>query len=76
MPAIITDQFRILNADTFTKSLTGIGTTTNNYYSFLAHPNPTFDDVENYGDASNWSTNPPEWILFSRKIYITIVCSF
>ena len=28
MPAIITDQFRILNADTFTKSLTGIGTTT------------------------------------------------
>ena len=38
MPAIITDQFRILNADTFTKSLTGIGTTTNNYYSFLGSP--------------------------------------
>ena len=59
MPAIITDQFRILNAETFTKSLTGIGTTTNNYYTFLAHPNPSFDDVENYG-VSNWSNNPPE----------------
>ena len=58
MPAIITDQFRILNADTFTKSLTGIGTTTNYYYSFLAHPNPTFNGVENYGDASNWPTEP------------------
>jgi hypothetical protein len=49
MPAIITDQFRILNTETFVKSFTGIGTTTNYYYSFLAHPNPT-----------NWQTDPPE----------------
>ena len=38
---IITDQFRILNAETFIKSFTGIGTTANNYYTFLGHPNPT-----------------------------------
>ena len=50
MPAIITDQFRILNAETFTKSFTGIGTTTNYYYTFLGHPNPKNDDIVDYGD--------------------------
>jgi hypothetical protein len=59
MPAIITDQFRILNAETFAKSLTGIGTTSNYYYTFLAHPNPTNVSIEDYGD-SNWSSEPPE----------------
>ena len=50
MPAIITDQFRILNAETFAKSFTGIGTTTNYYYTFLGHPNPKNDDIVDYGD--------------------------
>jgi hypothetical protein len=59
MPAIITDQFRILNAETFVKSFTGIGTTTNYYYTFLAHPNPTNTTIENYG-ISSWNSNPPE----------------
>jgi len=59
MPAIITDQFRILNTETFVKSFTGIGTTTNYYYSFLAHPNPTNTSVENYG-TSGWQESPPE----------------
>jgi len=59
MPAIITDQFRILNTETFVKSFTGIGTTTNYYYSFLAHPNPTNTSIENYGD-SGWQADPPE----------------
>ena len=59
MPAIITDQFRILNAETFTKSVTGIGTTSNFYYTFLAHPDPTNDDIEDYGDP-NWGTTPPD----------------
>ena len=59
MPAIITDQFRILNTETFVKSFTGIGTTTNYYYSFLAHPNPTNTNIENYG-TSDWQTDPPE----------------
>lgn len=59
MPAIITDQFRILNAETFTKSFVGIGSTTNTYYTFLAHPNPTNTTIENYGQ-NTWSTDPPE----------------
>ena len=59
MPAIITDQFRILNTETFVKSFTGIGTTTNYYYSFLAHPNPTNTNIENYG-TSDWQADPPE----------------
>ena len=57
MPAIITDQFRILNAETFVKSLVGIGTTANTLYTFLGHPNPTNTLVENYG-VSNWSSSP------------------
>ena len=59
MPAIITDQFRILNAETFSKSLTGIGTTANYYYTFLGHPDPSNTDIGNYG-TNDWSTNPPE----------------
>ena len=59
MPAIITDQYRILNAETFIDSFVGIGTTgKNNYYTFLGHPisYPTNLDVKNYG-ASDWG-NP------------------
>ena len=58
MPAIITDQFRILNAETFTQSFTGIGTTTNYYYTFLGHPNPTNTQIGDYGD-NTWSSDPP-----------------
>ena len=58
MPAIITDQFRILNAETFTQSFTGIGTTTNYYYTFLGHPNPTNVNIGDYGELT-WSTAPP-----------------
>ena len=60
MPAIITDQYRILNAETFVDSFVGIGTTgKNNYYTFLGHPNPTniTDDI-GYGD-SRWAVEPP-----------------
>ena len=39
MPAIISDQFRIMNAETFTKSLVGVGNTFNNYYTFIGQPN-------------------------------------
>lgn len=59
MSAIITDQFRILNAETFVKSFTGIGATVNHYYTFLGHPDPNRTLVENYGDSS-WSTSPPD----------------
>ena len=37
MPAVITDQFRISNAETFVQSFVGVGTTANYYYTFLAH---------------------------------------
>ena len=57
MPAIITDQFRILNAETFAQSFTGIGTTTNYYYTFLGHPNPTNVSIGDYGDTEWGSTN-------------------
>lgn len=39
MPAIITDQFRVLNAETFVKSLVSVGNTANNYYTFIGQPN-------------------------------------
>ena len=59
MPAIITDQYRILNAETFVDSFVGIGTTgNNNYYTFLGHPNPKNIDVKNYG-ASDWGNPVP-----------------
>jgi len=60
MPAIITDQFRILNAETFVKSFVGVGSTgNNNFYTFLAHPNPQYTDVVNYG-KTNWNTDIPD----------------
>lgn len=57
MAAIITDQFRILNADTFVKSFTGIGTTTNVYYTFIGLPNST--DTTTGSGTSDWNTNVP-----------------
>ena len=39
MPAIISEQFRILNAETFVKSFVGVGSTVNKYYAFLGLPN-------------------------------------
>ena len=58
MPAIISDQFRILNAETFVQSFTGIGTTAN-YYTFLGHPNPANVTIPNYGNA-DWPQEPKD----------------
>tara|TARA_Y100001937_G_scaffold84049_1_gene113716 strand:+ start:1220 stop:2848 length:1629 start_codon:yes stop_codon:yes gene_type:complete len=59
MPAIITDQYRILNAETFVDSFVGIGTTgKNNYYTFLGHPNPKNQEVKNYG-FTGWGNPVP-----------------
>jgi len=49
MSAIITDQIRILNAKNF---ISGVTTSTNNYYSFVGLPNPA--DIQ-----SDWDTSPP-----------------
>ena len=56
MPAIISDQFRIMNAETFVKSLVSIGTTANKYYTFIGQPNSL--NPEAGGDAS-WQVSPP-----------------
>ena len=49
MPAIITDQIRVLNAENF---VNGISTTTNSYYVFIGLPNAT--EIN-----SDWNTNTP-----------------
>jgi len=53
MAAVVTDQFRILNAENFVAS---VGSTNNSYYAFLGlvnsqTPNPGF------GRTDNWDTN-------------------
>ena len=49
MPAIITDQIRVLNASNF---VSGISTTDNSYYVFIGLPNAT--EV-----SADWNTNTP-----------------
>jgi hypothetical protein len=49
MPAIITDQLRVLNAKNFVSSATS---SVNSYYVFLGLPNATSYD-------ENWDANPP-----------------
>ena len=52
MPAIISDQFRVLNAESFVKSLTLASIeNSNTYYSFLGQPNSSNEQA--YG-TSNW----------------------
>jgi hypothetical protein len=49
MPAIITDQIRILNAKNF---VAGVSSSTNSYYAFIGLPNP--NNIQ-----SDWNTTPP-----------------
>ena len=53
MSAVVTDQFRILNASNFVDSVTD---STNAYYVFLGLTNPT---GVGFGRTSTWETNPP-----------------
>ena len=53
MPAIVTDQFRILNASNFVDS---IDSTNNSYYITVGLPNPA---INAYGRSTTWNTNPP-----------------
>ena len=54
MAAIVTDQFRILNASNFVDSVSD--TNNNSYYVFLSLPNPS---VVGYGRSTNWDSNTP-----------------
>jgi len=56
MPAIISDQFRILNAESFVKNITGVANTSDKYYTFIGLPNSL--DVR-AGGTSTWNTNTP-----------------
>ena len=54
MPAIVTDQFRILNASNFIDS---IENSNNSYYVFLGLPNPA---TVGFGRTTNWDVNTPD----------------
>jgi len=58
MPAVVTDQFRILNASNFVDTVTGIGGAdpTNSFYVTLGLPNPT---IVGFGRTSTWNTATP-----------------
>ena len=53
MSAVVTDQFRILNASNFINSAVD---NANSYYVFLGLDNPT---TVGFGRTSNWDTNVP-----------------
>ena len=59
MSAIITDQFRILNANNFVES---VENTNNSYYVFIGLPNPIGTESPKkvgYGRSEQWNSNTP-----------------
>lgn len=75
MSALVTDQFRILNASNFVDS---VQDSSNSYYVFVGLSNPT---AVGFGRDSNWNTTPPNptdnidylnhyesTVLFGKKI--------
>ena len=56
MPAIISEQFRILNAETFVQSFVGVGSTVNKYYAFMGLPNSIEPKA---GGTATWATDTP-----------------
>ncbi|NDB56122.1 hypothetical protein EB169_09880, partial [archaeon] len=67
MPAIISEQFRIMNADTFVKSLVSVGNTANNYYTFIGQPNST---NEKANGSPNWGSGIPPLDGFQEESQI------
>jgi len=73
MPAIISDQFRIMNAETFVKSLVSIGSTANKYYTFIGQPNSLSPEA---GGDPFWQLSPPpplDSFVYESKIKSTII---
>ena len=57
MSAIVTDQFRILNANNFVES---VENTNNSYYVFVGLSNPTgAGSLVGYGRSANWNSDTP-----------------
>jgi len=76
MPAIVTDQFRILNATNFVESIEN-----NNYYVFIGLPNPTYkeagDPVVGFGRSEQWNSNPPQPLdSFSNNSHLSDTMMF
>jgi hypothetical protein len=72
MSAIITDQFRILNAENFVAS---VANTANSYYAFMSLSNPT---GSGYGRTSTWNDvgGPPfpvDNFNYSNHVYDTML---
>ena len=79
MSAIVTDQFRILNANNFVES---VEDTNNSYYIFIGLPNPKgTNTLVGFGRTTDWDTNTPaptdsfayrkhttDTMMFGRKI--------
>ncbi|MHA2403013.1 MAG: hypothetical protein ACXADH_08505, partial [Candidatus Kariarchaeaceae archaeon] len=68
MPAIVTDQFRILNASNFVDSISD--TTNNSYYVFVGLSNPTAT-AGSAERSANWNTdtpNPDDSINYSNFV--------
>ena len=57
MSAIVTDQFRILNANNFVES---VENTNNSYYIFIGLSNPKgTNTLVGFGRTTDWDTNTP-----------------
>ena len=65
MAALITDNFRLFNADSFINS---VSDPNNSYYIFIGLPNPV---GEGYGRTLDWNTDPPSPIDNQSYIYHT-----
>ena len=68
MPAIVTDQFRILNASNFVDSISD--TTNNSYYVFVGLSNPaaTAGSAERSADWNTDTPNPDDSINYSNFV--------
>ena len=75
MAALITDEFRLFNADNFLNSVTDPN---NSYYIFVGLPNPQGDE---YGRSPDWNDDPLapvdnfsytrscyDWMMYGRRI--------
>jgi len=80
MAAIVTDQFRILNANNFVES---VSDPNNSYYVFLSLPNPS---AVGFGRSTSWDENTPnpvdnfnylnhvkDTMIFGKKITVNDV---
>ena len=65
MAALITDNFRLFNADSFIDS---VSDPNNSYYIFIGLPNPV---GEGYGRTLDWNEEPPSPIDNQSYIYHT-----